>query len=658
MKLLDLKINNFMRFKYEQSVIFPDDDVKNVMLIYGNNGAGKTCFLNALRWGFYGKAYTRHKAEISLNRIVNSESASEGNWNFSIELRFESEGNIYHLIRHAKVKSGITKPTNNQDYDVFIFLKKNDHQYSADEIESEINNIAPEKVSRFFLFDGELLQEYESLLDEKNQSGEQIKNAIEQVLGVPALINGRNECDALLKNTTKILNKELANQKGFEIIAKSQLALTSRQESFLNDLKALKIKLKEIRDDKNIIDDQIDDLILILDEAKKIHTLKADKKSTESEQVILKEDLLKESALAWKALLKPRLIDLEKKLLNNFEDKMKHVSDYGAFRKTLENLEFLQSASKCPVCDSDVTQSNSLSEKISETKKVIENLSFDIEGISKSGYLLSTIRGLLNSSSYENLLRIGNKISDNEVLLVRIDNSISELESKLDLKSIDEIKKKKIIHENLILQEGSILKDIQNVEFNVNEISKQLEDLSIQIKANNSDSYKSKVSIKSDILSALKNAFSDSVDLLRDKLRLEVEENATKAFRSLISEKEYVQLKINNNYGLTIQDNRGSLVDLRSAGQEEIVALALIDGLSRTGRKSGPVVMDTPFGRIDGAHRTSILKYLPESAKQLILLVHDREIDRNKDLSEISHKIGKQYELVNKNSRYTKIEAL
>ena len=62
---------------------------------------------------------------------------------------------------------------------------------SGDQVEAEINQFAPEQVSRFFCSMASFSQEYEELLIEGSEQGRQIKEAIEQVLGVPALIHGR-----------------------------------------------------------------------------------------------------------------------------------------------------------------------------------------------------------------------------------------------------------------------------------------------------------------------------------------------------------------------------------------------------------------------------------------------------------------------------------
>ena len=86
------------------------------------------------------------------------------------------------------------------------------------------------------------------------------------------------------------------------------------------------------------------------------------------------------------------------------------------------------------------------------------------------------------------------------------------------------------------------------------------------------------------------------------------------------------------------------------------MALSLIDGLNRTGRAVGPVVMDTPFGRLDLAHRDNILKYLPTVTSQFILLVHSGEIRPDTDLATIKPKIGAVYKITEVTATQSMIE--
>jgi DNA sulfur modification protein DndD len=203
MKLLSLTTKNFMPYKGDSRIEFPKDDFRNVMLVFGDNMRGKTSLMNAIRWGFYQRALGRHSQTIALHKILNDEAALEADWTFEVHIEFEADGHSYDLRRRAEKRSTVAVPQPPEDFQVQVYLQEDGIPVQGDLIESKINLVAPEQVSRFFLFDGELLQEYETLLIEGSEQGRQIKDAIEQVLGVPALTNGRDELGTLLKAAQK-----------------------------------------------------------------------------------------------------------------------------------------------------------------------------------------------------------------------------------------------------------------------------------------------------------------------------------------------------------------------------------------------------------------------------------------------------------------------
>ena len=121
-----------------------------------------------------------------------------------------------------------------------------------------------------------------------------------------------------------------------------------------------------------------------------------------------------------------------------------------------------------------------------------------------------------------------------------------------------------------------------------------------------------------------------------------IQDRANKTFAKLTTEKEFDTLKINETYGLSLIINN-QIVN-KSRGAEQIVALSLIEALNQLGRRKGPMIMDTPMGRLDLKHRKNIMKYLPEVTTQLSLFVHSGEIKKEnlKDLLDVS-KLGKSY---------------
>src|SRR5262245_23505572 len=211
MKILSLTTTNFMPYKGQMTLAFPQDTIRNVMIVLGDNMRGMSSLLNAMRWVFYGQAFGRHLREIPLNALLNTEAASEGDGLIEAHVQFEVNGHRYDLRRRAHKKTLVARPTRPEDFEMSVGLQKDSVAIPGYLIEAEINQVAPEQISRFFLFDGELLQEYESLLIEGSEQGKRIKDAIEQVLGVPALVHGRDEIATLLKISQKQQAKDLSH---------------------------------------------------------------------------------------------------------------------------------------------------------------------------------------------------------------------------------------------------------------------------------------------------------------------------------------------------------------------------------------------------------------------------------------------------------------
>lgn len=82
-----------------------------------------------------------------------------------------------------------------------------------------------------------------------------------------------------------------------------------------------------------------------------------------------------------------------------------------------------------------------------------------------------------------------------------------------------------------------------------------------------------------------------------------------------------------------------------SAGERQLLAVALLWGLARVSGRSLPTVIDTPLGRLDGIHRQLLAeRYFPNASHQVLLLSTDEEIDEEL-LQVLGPAIGRTYEL-------------
>ena len=258
MKLHSLTARNFMPYKGEMELTFPQDEQRNVMIVFGDNMRGKTSILNAIRWVFYGEALGRHSRPIPLQEIVNKDAALSDDWRVEVHIKFDANGYAYDLRRVADRRQIVSTPSKPEDFIRSIHLTRDGSAVSGDQVEAEIGLIAPKQISRFFLFDGELLQEYETLLIEDSQQGRQIKEAIEQVLGVPALTNGRVDIQTILKQAQKRQNADLKQMAGLEKQAERLAELTEKNDAIDRDLEDLNKRLKKVREERTVLDDELE----------------------------------------------------------------------------------------------------------------------------------------------------------------------------------------------------------------------------------------------------------------------------------------------------------------------------------------------------------------------------------------------------------------
>jgi len=82
-----------------------------------------------------------------------------------------------------------------------------------------------------------------------------------------------------------------------------------------------------------------------------------------------------------------------------------------------------------------------------------------------------------------------------------------------------------------------------------------------------------------------------------------------------------------------------------SAGERQLLSVAILWGLARAAQRPLPTVIDTPLGRLDSTHRELLLKrYFPQASHQVILLSTDEEIF-GRYYKALKPWIGRSYEL-------------
>jgi DNA sulfur modification protein DndD len=80
--------------------------------------------------------------------------------------------------------------------------------------------------------------------------------------------------------------------------------------------------------------------------------------------------------------------------------------------------------------------------------------------------------------------------------------------------------------------------------------------------------------------------------------------------------------------------------------------------LQRNAPLRGPIVMDSPFGRLDHVHTTKVVQALPSMADQVLLLVYESELDPKQARNQLEGKLRKEYRIARRTARHSDLETI
>lgn len=101
------------------------------------------------------------------------------------------------------------------------------------------------------------------------------------------------------------------------------------------------------------------------------------------------------------------------------------------------------------------------------------------------------------------------------------------------------------------------------------------------------------------------------------------------------------------SFSLTLFGRDGDVLSAErlSAGERQLLAIALLWGLAKASGRPLPTAIDTPLGRLDSGHRIHLVeRYLPFASHQVLLLSTDEEIS-GEYFERLSPWIGRTYQL-------------
>ncbi len=634
LRINKLIIDNFGPYQNNQILEFPAGN--GVTFVWGENGVGKTSLLNCIRFALWGIVYNRNYEECQLAKFVNID-AVEAQKDMSVKLFMTYNHEEYELTRMLKRRPD-TDGKNDSDYEHKLYLKHSGSLMSQEDAEHFLNTVLPEKISRFYLFDGELLRQYENLLEDSSSS-DVIKTSIENILGLPILEGANKNLRSITTTYQQIYTKvSAANDR------------TKKDSSVLTGLlihnEELKKSLKEMKEQKMKLQSEISEIEDAFAANQRYAELLIQEKEKESQiekkRLLLDtnvKDLKAKMKFAWSIIFDKviqEIIDTKNKELNTLLSRIEDIQTKEAIVSILDKIVNDETL-LCPVCNGNLSSEDlsSLREKLASLKSTIE--STDSDKIKNLKQLLDKFSSFKRNADKESLIKlvdyintIQSEISLDEVDLVEIKKAKTGFHNSFtDTEFLDLQPTYKTKNQELVLLNEGITK--QEVEIAENQAS--IEKLNAKIsKQSNADGKKASDDLT--FCKAVQEIFEKAVSKFRDDLKSRVQADAEDIFTKISHMPAYTGLKINDNYGLEIVTNNGQIVPNRSAGYEQVVALSLVGALHKNAPISGPIIMDSTFQRIDPRHRNNTLKSLPILGEQIIVLAYPTEVTQSdaKDL--------------------------
>ena len=617
----NLLINNFGVYSGKQNFDLSTKEKKPVILIGALNGSGKTTFLQAIDFVLYGKFsnffYSQKLSyENFLKKNINKNNYEEG---AQVELvffrKYKGKDEKFKISRNWKVIGKKIKE------EFFVFI---DDVYDEDitkDWDNFVDQILPSRVASLFFFDGEKIEQLADL----EQSKGVLKKAINSLLGLEIVDQLNIDVDEFQKRSVlqlktddekKNINKLKKEADGFEDrikeIDESIVKVEDELAKKAYDIRELNVELsqkgisyyekkQEYEKELQVIDEKRNE---ISDELVKLA-------SGDLPLLVVKKELA-------------AMVDQSKSLLEN-----QNKTD-----SQKKNNDLIESISSFVLKNSKDDKFTKNFEKFVSDKKINDITIFDNENLlpnlnyqdlnSLLNHNLDTaekdIKKKINTinkleEEYEKISQLINKIPT--------DDEIKPLINKLEEHKKDEAKliaKKNILDEQRGQINGPLIKI--NIELKKEYEKKTTQDL-VNLDKKRFVDYS--VRIK-DVLSTFHVKALDFHIKRLEKLILE-------CFKSLHRKKDFIRsIKIDTStFDLQIFEAKNVQVDtdILSAGERQLLAVAILWGLAKASSSAAPTVIDTPLGRLDSEHRLNLVEqYFPTASKQVILLSTDEEINQ------------------------------
>jgi DNA sulfur modification protein DndD len=654
MILKKLVLDNFRQYLGRQEIVFASQKQKNVTIIHGENGFGKTCFLNALLWGFYGAdGLTKDlpKPEHIIPDTVRENSNDPTADISSIEISFKHGDREFSLVRSISLAE--ERASKGQSTDLNLSITHVDGQTTncdGREAQKIIDSILPRDLRELVFFNGERIDHLAM-----EESAVKVRDSVRGLLGLKLIdqaiedlksnnVRGKLK-DELRRNTDAETSELLEKQSNLEssIAQKKALLATCRanQTALAEKMALINAKLEANREARELQQRRVTRESELTERQKSLQELEkrlGDLLATDGYTLFCSELVERGKTITHKLRAEGRI---PARVMNDF-------------------IHDLLKAEEC-ICGTCLPKDSEIWKKVEEQLTKAGDPEFN-RAVGDLDKAIGVIEGSI-SRTRESIMRLVGERTDLKERIGVIVEDLEEIKEALGSKDDEEVhkleaqrEKEELRRHDLLREEGSLVKEIETAEVELKGLSAEIQ--AKQQKGEEGKKAQRRLQRLEETVSLLEQILQIESEDLRNELGKEVE----RIFRK-ISLHDY-RLDLTDDFTLRLSKSvpgSGGIVQVdvaTSTGQRQVMSLVFIASLVALAQRRNeiptilkdlhggdyPLVMDSPFGQLGDEFRAAIAKHVPILAPQTIVLVSTSQYkgDVERELGEGS-RIGRRY---------------
>ncbi len=645
MHFTSIQLYNYGIYKGLHDIILLDrNGQKNITLVGGMNGRGKTTLLDSVFLCLYGRKATEFITgkRTAYNKVLKdriNKSAEDRRTYIKLTMDMDDEeGTILSITRSW------TQTDKKLDTSLTVLKNGIEDSYLSENWEYYVEELIPFGIARFFFFDNEKISQIAD-----DDAFDKIKSSIKSVMGVTTI-------ESLCGHIEKIRKDKTVG------IKKSETAsLTKEADEVTAAIEANDNRKRAIFTQKASLLPELARTTELLEKTEQDFWRKGGNLSFNRDSIVRDQHALKDQAAALRetalnlaanpatplCLCKSLVIDTYSHIKSDEEGRAMRYSLPIITRMYGSLLSDFQSAYP------NTTDSyQKLSELISHQLEALEKSAANDHSDSITPLAQGLIERFLSEGAVDITGQASHIVSED----ARISSALAQLEVHLStnaektdtvklLNKIKELQAKKTQLEADIAQCDD---QLRSANFEQEQLERQQNKIMLKIAAEGdlSDDNVRIVEYSTMTLEIM----HEFVHRLQTQKVSQLEKNITSCFEFL-AQKEGIITSISidpESLDITLSDYKGGILlkDQLSAGEKQMFAISILWGLAISSGYKLPVIIDTPMARLDSAHRSNFInKYLPNASSQVIVLSTDEEIG-GKYLNDIRDNVNAAYTLV------------